>query len=109
MLGMFRATRALRAKEQYPLPGGTPQPPPAGAVQDFLAPDKKGLKVHYKRNIPSRFYAPSLIIGGVSAAMLYGFICFGRWVENDRSVVAVLDSPPPPPPSAGGGRSSSSV
>ena len=87
MAGMFHATRVLGAKHAYPLPPGTPQPPPANVVQDQLDPAKKKLKVQYMRNLPKRVGpAPGALIAGVTASMAIGWLMFGGWVTNYRSV-----------------------
>jgi hypothetical protein len=87
MVGMFHATRVLGAEHADPLPPGTPQPPPAYVVQDQLDPTKKGLKIQYMRNLPKRVGpAPGALIAGVTASMSIGWVMFGSWVTNYRSV-----------------------
>ena len=67
----------------------TPQPPPNAPKQDLLGASKKGLPVQYKRNVGAGRTVPvPVLLGGVMAAMAYGWWNYGSYVLNDRCALS---------------------
>ena len=63
----------------------TPQPPPNAPKQDVLSGAKKGLPVQYKRNVGAGRSVPiPALLGGVFAAMAYGWWNYSNYVLADR-------------------------
>eukprot|EP01046_Picozoa_sp_COSAG06_P037375 COSAG06_NODE_4213_length_4471_cov_2.922919_1_plen_295_part_00 len=74
----------------------TPQPPPNAPKQDLLGASKKGLPVQYKRNVGAGRTVPvPVLLGGVMAAMAYGWWNYGSYVLNDRCALSPSAGSPP--------------